>query len=286
MKALRHWLVYTAQRFIRVLLDPTISPIVYELQRFNLPARDKATANPLLAYSRRYFSQNDEDGILLEILHRIDFSAPAAFIEFGVGDGTECNTIILLAKGWRGAWIGAERLGFDLPRDARLSFSKCWITRDNAVALVSDALSVLHLSLADVRVVSIDIDGNDGSVVRGLLAAGLAPDVFIVEYNGKFPPGMEFEMPYDEWHSSKRDDYQGVSLQRWASILLDYKLVTCNENGVNAFFVRNVHAARFTDVPEKIEELFRLGHALPYPRSGAVTSPRTVKYLATRSDMS
>jgi hypothetical protein len=34
-------------------------------------------------------------------------------LEFGVGDGTENNTLVLLSIGWRGAWVGGENLAFD-----------------------------------------------------------------------------------------------------------------------------------------------------------------------------
>ena len=279
MNTLKNWLKGYGQRFARVLLEPVALPIIHELQRTNLPAPRRPT-NPLLVYGCRYFSQNDEDGILLEILRRVEIEAPLAFLELGVGDGTECNTIILLAKGWCGAWAGAEPLSFDVPAGARLVFSNSWITKHNAAVLAGDALGTLHLALCDVRVASVDLDGNDGHVVRTLLAAGLSPDVFIVEYNAKFPPDIEFEMPYNEKHEWQRDDYQGVSLQRWLAILPRYKLVACNDNGVNAFFVKEKYADLFSDVPNRVEDIYRIGHYHPVPGSGHRTSPRTVRHLA------
>ena len=97
---------------------------------------------------------------------------------------------------------------------------------------------------------SVDIDGNDSHIVRPS-SAGLAPDVFIVEYNAKFPPGVEFEMPYDERHVFRPDDdFQSASLQQWVKIFADYRLITCNENGANAFFVKRTHSERFADVPD------------------------------------
>lgn len=276
------YLLEACQRLIRSLSGPTVWPIAQQLARANLPEREKRITNPVAACGRRFFSQNDEDGILLEILRRVGIDEPSAFLEFGLGDGTECNTIILLAKGWCGAWVGGEPLSFDVPKDGRLAFSQQWVTKDNVAVLARDTLSKLGLDLARVRVASVDLDGNDGQVVEGLLAAGLAPDIFIVEYNAKFPPGIEFEMPYDERHAWRMDDYYGVSLQHWVGMFskADYRLVACNENGVNAFFVKNEHATRFEDIPTEIEQLYRVGHHFPYPRSGHVTSPRTVRYLA------
>src|SRR5262245_52344965 len=101
------------QHFIWELLEPVIYRLLeefnrlrWELERANLLDCDFAIANPLNAHSRRFFSQNDEDGILLEILRRLEISGSFVFLEFGVGDGTQCNTIILLGLGWRGLWIG------------------------------------------------------------------------------------------------------------------------------------------------------------------------------------
>ena len=282
MKALKRWLVSKAQWVLYGLLDPVITPLTKQVSRLSLPERERTISNPVLACGRRFFSQNDEDGILLEILRRIDLEKPSTFLEIGVGNGTECNTIILLARGWRGAWIGNEPLGFDLPADARLAFSKALATPENIASLASSALERVRAGVGEVRVASIDIDGNDAHIVRALLTAGFAPDVFVVEYNARFPPGVEFEMPYDESHVYVTGaDFMGVSLQRWATIFSDYRLITCNENGVNAFFVKRAYATEFADVSTKMYDLFRISHAYPYLPFQQPASPRTVKHLAT-----
>ena len=51
--------------------------------------------NPLNRFGLKCFSQTDEDGITLEILRRIKSLGKGVFAEFGVGDGTENNTLIL-----------------------------------------------------------------------------------------------------------------------------------------------------------------------------------------------
>jgi hypothetical protein len=52
----------------------------------------------------KVFSQQDEDGILEEIFHRIG-EKTKKFIEIGVESGIETNTTYLLYKGWSGLWI-------------------------------------------------------------------------------------------------------------------------------------------------------------------------------------
>ncbi len=55
-------------------------------------------------YGHKVWSQNDEDGLLQEIFRRIG-TASRSFVEFGVSDGRECNTLKLLVQGWRGLWM-------------------------------------------------------------------------------------------------------------------------------------------------------------------------------------
>jgi hypothetical protein len=282
VKSVKHWLIRKGQNFADGLLGPKLQPIVDELRTANLQfPRDPTTPNPLLDCGRRYFSQNDEDGILLEILRRVGIVKPSIFLEFGVGDGTENNTIILLALRWRGVWVGGSALAFEVPQNSRLSFLRQWITSDNAATLATEALATLKLGLKDVRVASIDLDGNDAHIARALLTAGLAPDVFVLEYNAKFPPNIEFEMPYNSAHVWKGDDYFGVSLKSWTNILspAGYILVACNANGCNAFFVKASYASRFADVPTEIEKLYRIGHYRRCATAGHPTSGRTVRRL-------
>jgi len=287
MKGMRYWLVEKVRWWVAGILDPAMKQLIGELRMTGFGPRGPVLTNPLLAHGRRHFSQNDEDGILLDILRRIGAAEPSAFIEFGVGTGIENNTIILLAFGWRGVWVGGESLAFELPKSgARLTFLERWITRDNAAALAQEGLATLDLSLQDVRVASVDLDGNDGYIVRALLSAGLAPDIFIAEYNAKFPPGVEFEMPYNQEHHWQGDDYFGVSLQRWVKIFAPagYTLVACNETGSNAFFVKTMHMPHFADVPTNTEDLYKGGYYYRYPTTGHPTSPKTVRYLAMGQD--
>src|SRR4051794_12997040 len=60
-------------------------------------------------YGFKVYSQNDEDGIIQEIFARIGI-ASKTFVEFGVENGLENNTLTLLLKEWNGLWIeGSEQ---------------------------------------------------------------------------------------------------------------------------------------------------------------------------------
>ena len=58
----------------------------------------------LVGFGHKAYSQSDEDGIIREIISRIGAKSNR-FIEVGVGNGLESNTVNLLVQGWRGAWI-------------------------------------------------------------------------------------------------------------------------------------------------------------------------------------
>jgi len=236
----------------------------------------QAHRNPLLRHGEKFYSQNDEDGILLEICRRTQL-AGAAFMELGVGNGLENNTIILLMSGWRGAWAGGEDLAFAIPHTCRrLAFSKTWITAENAFGLYDAAAR--HFGIDAFDVLSIDLDGNDLHILQELLGHSVHPSILIVEYNGKFPPPIRFNIEYDPAHTFDEKDYYGASLQSFVDVLepAGYDLVACNITGVNAFFVDRRFAAVFNDVPTSIDELFIPADYASVTSIGHPTSPRTV----------
>ena len=194
-------------------------------------------------YGFRSFSQNDEDGILQEIFRRVGENT-RTFVEFGVGNGLQNNTRLLLYRGWRGLWIEADPSSC---RKIRRSFAhelatgqlqliSELVTRDNIQALIESA------KLGPLDLLSIDIDGNDYWIWEAL---ELQPRVVAIEYNAKFHPPMHWVMEYNAAHEWNSSDYQGASLQSLADLSgrKGYRLAGCCLAGVNAFFVRRDLAA-------------------------------------------
>ena len=237
------------------------------------------TQNPLTANPRRYFSQADEDGILEEIIARTGTSKSPTFIEYGVGDGSECNTVALLSKGWSGIWVSGEELGFTPHTNGRLNFVKEWITADNIVSLTETALR--NLAIQNVDVLSLDLDGNDIHFTRALLEYGIRPTVWIAEYNARFSPQSRWSMPYDPNHSWGADDYFGASLASLADLMsqFDYFPVACSAQGANVFFVSGKFAANFQDVPKNLEELYCPPLYRLAPQWGHRISAKTLRSL-------
>jgi len=191
-------------------------------------------------FGYKVYSQHDEDGMLAEALRRIEEDVPRSFVEFGVGNGLENNSLFLLKQGWKGLWIEgspenakAIRKSFAGPLDSgKLCFSGARINRDNINALISPVIQ------GDVGLLSIDIDGNDYYVWERIEV--ISPFVVIIEYNAKFAPPVRWAIEYTPNHVWDRSDYQGASLAALDELgeRKGYQLVGCNLNGTNAFFVR------------------------------------------------
>ncbi len=258
--------------------------------RESLQVQLQATsANPLNRCGAKVFSQNDEDGITFEILRRMGLSG-GTFLEFGVGNGMENNTLALLASGWRGVWLGGEDLAFSLGKSSedelpRLGFRKAWITPSNCVDLARGEITRMAMSLPDL--ISIDLDGNDFFIAERVLAEGWRPKVMILEYNAKFVPPILFSINQDDTHQWQGDDYMGASLSAIDKMMrsFGYSLICCNSSGCNAFYIDSSYRDCFQDVPSEIERLYqpaRYFMSFLYS-AGHPTSMRTIQRILANS---
>lgn len=216
--------------------------------------------NPFNNFGKKMFSQTDEDGLTFEIVRRLGLEK-GTFAEFGVGDGLENNTLALIAAKWRGFWAGNENLAFDPNPEGRsplnFAYIKAFITRANILDIVGTGLE--SIGKRELDLISIDLDGNDIYFVELLLAKAIAPKVFIVEYNGKFIPPIDWRIDYADDYRWDHTDYTGASFCAFHNVFKanGYFPVCCNRfSGVNAFFVRNEYRHLFPDVPEDIDRIW------------------------------
>jgi hypothetical protein len=196
-------------------------------------------ARALTNHERRVFSQNGEDGIIDEIFRRIGTTNRFA-VEFGIGDGSECCTRrLFLEQGWGGLLIeGSEpwaRAAGQAFAGRGVQVVHSFITLDSILGIFAGASVPRELDLLVV-----DIDGNDYWILGRILSA-YRPRAFVVEYNGRWVPPIEWVMPYDARHNWDGTVYFGASLASFAKLAgaHSYSLVGCDRNGVNAFFVRD-----------------------------------------------
>ena len=123
--------------------------------------------------------------------------------------GIENNTLILSALDWSGFWVGNEDLGYEITNKKKLKYKKEWITLKNIFKTTKELSN--DLNIKNIDVISLDLDGNDYHLTEELLVNKVNPKLFIVEYNSKFFPPIEFIMEYDEFYNWKGDDYFGPS---------------------------------------------------------------------------
>lgn len=193
----------------------------------------------LVRYGSKSYSQNDEDGIISEIFNRIG-SKNKNFIEIGVAEGLENNTLNLLVNGWTGTWFEiskeeCEKIGINCKHflsNGSLKVINQKISPNNINQLLENVRD------QEIDLFSIDIDGNDFWVWKALTA--ISPRVVVIEYNATWRPPSTTVMEFDDNYQWDGSNYTGTSLKALEKLGHEkgYNLVACNFSGVNAFFVR------------------------------------------------
>lgn len=210
----------------------------------------------------KVYSQHDEDGIIEEIFRRLNIAA-GTFCEIGVEDGLECNSLYLIHKGWRGAWLegnidqkqNIEGNFHSLINSRRLSVGVGMVTPDNIGEAIDSTMSAIQINPEELDFLSIDIDGMDIYLFEAL---NYRPKVICIEYNGKFPASLIKKPIFDSDYAWKGGDYMGASLAAMSETAMSkgYTLVGTNITGVNAFFVRSDLVGASFEGPFTSEALF------------------------------
>jgi hypothetical protein len=188
----------------------------------------------------RVYSQADEDGILHEIFRRIG-EGKRTFLELGVGNGLENNSLFLLIQGWSGIWIeGSERKVAASRKNlaAQIAEGRLQLERNFITAPTIDKKIASLTAGREIDLLSIDLDGNDYYILEAIHS--ISPRVIVAEYNAKFPPDIPWIIEYNQSHRWDGTDYFGASLKSLELLLAGrgYSLVGCSVLGTNAFFVR------------------------------------------------
>ena len=272
-----HGVDHTASNSSRTLQYATLATLQERWEAITAtPADNPPTTNDLTAYEMKGFSQNGEDGVILEILRRLGIPS-GTFIEFGIESGSEGNFVYLAeACGWEGLFMEGDGAHFERlerryrDRD-RITTTHAVVGPDNINDLISAA------GLADrVDLLSIDIDGNDYWVWQAIDV--ISPRLVCIEYNAHIPLGEVAVQPFQadlEWNGSS---YYGASISALEALGREkgYRLVHTDLAGVNAFFVRNDHAAAFGDaavVPRRAPNFYLRGEGHPDDPLGRVMPP-------------
>lgn len=151
----------------------------------------------LLRYARNAFSQNGEDGIVAEILRRLNIDRGLAF-ECGAWDGMHLSNTYALSLGSPGFKViaveGDRDRYADLLRTAERNSNiipvNAWLSKDEDT--IGDILK--KHDATDLVIMSIDIDSHDYHSWKNL-TPDVRPLVVVIEINSSFPPGIEKVYP-------------------------------------------------------------------------------------------
>lgn len=181
-------------------------------------------------HEKKVFSQNGEDGIIEWIFDTIG-TTNKFYVEFGVENGTECNTKYLREKkGWTGLMMdgGNENKQINLQREFIYADNICQLFAKYNVPREFDLLST-------------DIDYNDFYVLYEIMKGGYRPRAICSEYNAFLGATDDKIVIYDPNMMWDRTQYFGASISAFAKLLdkFEYTIVAGTSIGVNIFFVRN-----------------------------------------------
>lgn len=177
----------------------------------------------------KVYSQNGEDGIIESLLCYVGIKNKF-YVEFGVNDGTECNTRYLREdKGFTGVCWDSHYESEDK------GVFKHTMTAEN----INETFKQYNIP-DEFDVLSIDTDYNDLWLWKAL-SDSYKPSIVVIEYNCAFPPPISVTVPYDlnsRWDMST--NFMGASLSALNKVgaKKGYELVYCDNIGINAFFVR------------------------------------------------
>ncbi len=192
----------------------------------------------------KVYSQWGEDGIIDHLVSRASIEN-RTFVEFGVENYTEANTVFLLKhRNWRGLVIDGSQDHVESIRRGQVLwrhdlFAECaFITTEN----INDLIRKNDFN-GDLGLLSVDIDGNDYWVWDAITC--VSPRIVVSEYNSLFGPHAKVSTPYrpdffrTKAHASNM--YYGASISALVHLAhkRGYSLIAGNSAGNNVFFVRN-----------------------------------------------
>jgi hypothetical protein len=186
----------------------------------------------------RLRSQNEEDGIILALMKAGGLKT-RKFVEIGSGS-TGGNAATLAADfGWSGLMVDASRKAIE---QATMTFAfnpgvkaiRAMVTPGTIDRLIAE-----HGFAGEIDLFSIDVDSIDYWLLEAMTAC--SPRVLIMEYNALFGPARAVSLPNAPKPADAPKGYSGASLAAIEKLARrkGYRLVLCEESGINAFFLRD-----------------------------------------------
>jgi hypothetical protein len=192
----------------------------------------------LAAKRFRLRSQNEEDGITLALLKCAGVTT-RRFVEIGSGGKGGNSAVLAFDMGWSGLMVDASGTAVTMLRNLlganpRVTFVQSFVTS----AKFNNLLKKYGMT-GEIDLMSIDIDSTDYWLLEALEVC--SPRVLIMEYNALFGPMRRVTLPDEPPPRDRPKGYAGASLAALEALARrkGYRLVFCEEMGVNAFFLRS-----------------------------------------------
>lgn len=186
-------------------------------------------------YEKSIYSQQGEDGIIERIFSLIGTDSKYA-VDIGAYDGRITSNVYRLEEqGWKACKIEGSDIA--LTEEAKKNnVKKHWVTAENVVELLQGYQVPNNFDF-----LSLDIDSIDYHVLKAMLGVGYKPRAMVTEYNGTYGPVLPVVVRYPIDPGKLWGDYYGASLAAFYYLLKEYgyRLVYCENEGVNAFWVRD-----------------------------------------------
>lgn len=214
-----------------------------------LHVRDLDLPHPFDITARRFRlrSQNEEDGVILALL-RAAGTGDRRFIEIGCGRTGGNAALLAYECGWSGLMIDANATAIEIVRrrfhhNPGVVAVAAEVSADN----VNDLLAANGFT-GDVGLFSLDIDSYDYWVLDALRVC--APRILVLEYNAAFGAHRSVTVPRETPLAGAPRWYRGASLAALEQLgrRKGYRLIACENAGVNAFFLRHDVAPQIAGV--------------------------------------
>jgi hypothetical protein len=195
---------------------------------------------PFRLRARRFqlYSQHEEDGLTLALAREAGVR-DGRFVEIGCGRTGGNSAVLAYECGWAGLMIDGSAEAIEKTRrrfalNPRVVAVAAAVTPENVNALIAE-----HGFSGEIDVFSLDIDSAEYWVLSALEAC--SPKILVIEYNALFGSERLVTVPRDAVRDGAPKGYNGASLAALDMLARrrSYRLIVCDDEGSNAFFLRN-----------------------------------------------
>lgn len=227
----------------------------------------------LSSFAESEFSQFGEDGMLAEIFSRLGVT-DGYFVEFGASNGVRLsNTHKLWRSGWSGCLIEGDpdryaELCANIDSDrTHLVNEYVQESGPSSVDSILERVGAPH----DIDVLSIDVDGDDLALWRGIRRHNVR--AVVIEYNPTIPVGVLYENPSGANHGNSASSLIAVGhslgMQLVAQTRMNLIFLAQEEinlaalepvqvrSGVSYFFGYDGSLIRSVDGEAEVSEIYR-----------------------------